>query len=536
MVEASPEMSRDWDVVVVGTGIGGATVGRELASRGLRVLFLEKGGRVGPDPAPAELKTAETRLAHGWWPYEVSQQRSDGKCDRFFAPLGCAVGGSSIHYAAALERMAASDFERLDLAPGRSATWPVSFQEFEQFYAAAESVYGIGQDSLQRRAPSLSAWDLALAEAMRRNNLRPERLKVAMRYDEHCMECIGRVCPRDCKADARTTCLEPALREAGCAMLQQCDVQSLDADRSGVRALRARYRNQTVEIRARAYVLAAGAFQSPQILLRSRSSEWPRGLANGSDQVGRNLMFHALHIYGIWSPRRLDRNARQKKALSIRDFYLHEGRRLGYVQSMGLDAGRGDVAAYLKDWLRRRGLRNELLLRALVKVPAHLGALFLGNAGIFAAMTEDDPHPENRVVLDAAAPDGARFTYTISADLRRRADALCALFAQHIKPWRLLRLSPELEMNYGHPCGTCRFGDDPATSVLNRDCRAHDLDNLYVVDASFMPRSGAVNPSLTIAANALRVAPVIAKELRSHRARRAEDGEVRAATGTDRSP
>lgn len=531
-MEVSPEGSRDWDVVIVGTGIGGATLGRQLASRGLRVLFLEKGRQVGADPGPTDLRTAESRLACGWWPNEVSQQRPDGKCDRFFAPLGCAVGGSSVHYAAALERMAASDFECLQFASGRSAAWPVSFAQFEQFYTAAESLYGIGQHT----PPPLSAWDLALCETMRRNGLRPERLNVAMRYDEHCTECIGRVCPRGCKADARTACLEPALREAGCAILQQCEVQSLQADRSGVRAVRARRGDETIEIRARAYVLAAGAFQSPQILLRSHSPEWPRGLANGSDQVGRNLMFHGLHIYGIWAPHRLQRNARQKKSLSVRDFYVHNGRRLGYVQSMGLDAGRGDVAAYLKNWLRRHGLRNELLLRALVKVPAHLGSLLLGNAGIFAAMTEDDPHPENRLLLDAAEPDGARFVYTISADLRRRADALHATFARHIKPWRLLRLTPELEMNYGHPCGTCRFGDDPATSVLDRNCRAHDLENLYIVDASFMPRSGAVNPSLTIAANATRVAAVIANELgATSGASRGAGAEPTARIGADRS-
>jgi len=513
MVNASPETSREWDVVIIGTGIGGATIGRRLAACGLRVLFLEKGKRVGTGPRRAELRTAETLLAYGWWPNELSQQRPDGKCERFFAPLGCAVGGSSVHYAAALERMAASDFESLDLPQGRASAWPVTFKEFEQFYAAAESLYGVDRATVELGAPPLSEWDLALLDIMRRNGLRPERLNVAMRYDENCIECLGRVCPRGCKADARTACLEPALREAHCGMLEQCEVQSLEADRRGVRAVRARYRDQSIELRARVYVLAAGAYQSPKILLRSRSAQWPRGLANGSDQVGRNLMFHGGHLYGAWARRRLNRNARQKKSLSVRDFYLYEGRRLGYVQSMGLDAGRGDVAAYLKDRLRRRGVRNELLLRVLVKVPAELGALVLGDAGVLAAMTEDDPHPENRVILDPAEPDGARFTYTISEDLRRRADELYTLFARHIKPWRLLRLTPELEMNYGHPCGTCRFGDDPATSVLNRDCRTHDLDNLYVVDASFMPRSGAVNPSLTIAANAMRVAPLIAAKL-----------------------
>jgi choline dehydrogenase-like flavoprotein len=115
--------------------------------------------------------------------------------------------------------------------------------------------------------------------------------------------------------------------------------------------------------------------------------------------------------------------------------------------------------------------------------------------------------------LDPTEPDGANFTYTIGDDLRQRADALREAFGRSVKPWRMLRMSPRLEMNYGHPCGTCRFGLDPATSVLDRDCRAHDLENFYVVDASFMPRSGAVNPSLTIAANALRAASRIAATL-----------------------
>jgi choline dehydrogenase-like flavoprotein len=177
---------------------------------------------------------------------------------------------------------------------------------------------------------------------------------------------------------------------------------------------------------------------------------------------------------------------------------------------MGLDAGRGEIAVYIKDRLRRAGVHNELLLSLLAKAPSHIGALVFGSAGIFAAMTEDDPNPDNRIILDPNEPDGASFSYTITDDLRRRADQLRDAFSRSVRPWRMLRISTELEMNYGHPCGTCRFGSDPASSVLDRDCRAHDLDNLYVVDASFMPRSGAINPSLTIAANALRVAPQIA--------------------------
>jgi len=505
-VDAEDAQTRLWDVVVVGTGVGGATLGQALARDGLSVLFLERGSSI---PAGLDLideAAPEARQAKGWWPYPVSQRRDDGRCDQFFAAVGCAWGGSSIHYAAALERMAPSDFDALSTPRQHVPPWPVSFTDFMPFYEAAESLYRIPPADEQR----LSAWDRALMDAMRRNGLRPDLLQVAIRYDQDCKECIGRVCPRSCKSDARTACLDQALAQQACAVLDRCEVLRIEADARRVRCVHARRDGQVIEVRGKVVVLSAGALHSPQILLRSANSHWPRGLANGSDQVGRNLMFHTADIYALFAPRRLDRQARQKKSISVRDFYLQDGARLGYVQSMGIDAGRGAIAGQLKDMLRRRGLRNELLLSLLVKIPSHLAAWLLGSAGVFAAMTEDDPDPDNRIVLDDSQPDGAHFTYAITADLQRRADALREAFAGRIRPWRLVRLSPTLTMNYGHPCGTCRFGDDPDRNVLDPHCKAHGLDNLFVVDASFMPRSGAINPSLTIAANALRVAPHVA--------------------------
>jgi len=356
----------------------------------------------------------------------------------------------------------------------------------------------------------MSDWDRALMDQMRLNGLHPEPLRVAIRYDDQCMECIGRVCPRRCKRDARVVCLEEALKQPRCRILDRCEVEILEADDKRVLAVRARRDGRELTLRGRVIVLAAGAFHSPQILLRSRNNRWPHGLANRSDQVGRNLMFHTSDVIALWGPRRLNRHARQRKSISVRDFYNRDGDRLGYVQSMGLEAGHGVIAAYLKDELRRRGISNEVLLSLLVKVPSHIAAFLYGSAGIFAAMSEDYPDPENRIMLDANEANGASFTYTITDDLRRRADRLHGEFARHVRPWRVTRISTELSMNYGHPCGTCRFGHDSSISVLDCDCRTHDLENLYVVDASFMPRSGAVNPSLTIAANALRVAPRIA--------------------------
>jgi choline dehydrogenase-like flavoprotein len=502
-----------WDAAIIGSGIGGATVGAQLASLGLSVAFLEKGRRIAAGIDAVDEITAEARLKGGWWPHPISQRRSDRRCERFFAPLGCAVGGTSIFYAAALERMDAADFQALQTAGQIVPDWPVSFAEFARFYDAAETLYRARRMAIDEAKDRLSEWDLAFIERMRRSGLRPELLNVAVRYDAECEECIGKICPRGCKADAVSACLDRALREPACRIFEDCEVLSLEADGTRVRSLKVQHHGEQLEVRARAVVLAAGALHSPQILLRSRSETWPRGLANSSDQVGRNLMFHTSDHFAVWAPQRLNRNGRQKKSLSVRDFYRDRGERLGYIQSVGLEVRAGTVAVILKNLLRRRGLHNELLLKLLTNVPAHAVAGFLGAASVFAAMTEDDPMPENRIVLDSGEPDGASFRYTISADLRRRAAALYDNFARHVRPWRLARLSPELGMNYGHACGTCRFGNDPRTNVLDSNCRTHDIENLYVVDSSFMPRSGAVNPSLTIAANALRVAPYIAAEL-----------------------
>jgi choline dehydrogenase-like flavoprotein len=513
----NPELaaSRYWDVIVIGTGIGGATVGRSLALRGLSVLFLEKGGRVDAGEESDDSLTPESRVAHGWWPHPISRQQPNGDRKRFYAAVGCALGGSSIHYAAALERMAASDFDGVHTSNASTSPWPVGFGEFVPYYESAEKLYGIVGESSHIAEQRMSEWDRALMAQMRQNGLHPDPLHVAIRYDELCTECIGRVCPRDCKSDARVACLAEALRQSQCQILEHCDVQTLEADKERVQVVKALHLGRELELRAKIVVLSAGALHTPQILLRSSNEFWPQGLANSSDQVGRNLMFHTSDIFALWAPRRFARQGRQRKSISVRDFYVYEGQRLGYVQSMGLDAGRGEIAVYIKDRLRRAGVRNEFLLSLLAKAPSHIGALVFGSAGIFAAMTEDDPNPDNRIVLDPNEPDGASFSYTITDDLRRRADQLRVAFSRSVRPWRMVRITTELEMNYGHPCGTCRFGSDPASSVLDRDCRAHDLENLYIVDASFMPRSGAINPSLTIAANALRVAPQIAAQLAS---------------------
>lgn len=504
-----------WDVVVIGSGMGGATAARYLVEQGLRVLLLERGGQIDAEMAASVDDTPEGRLRGGWWPHPMSRTRADGKRDRFHAPVGCAVGGTSLFYAAALERMAPSDFEPLQTKHQRVPEWPVSFAEFEPYYEAAERMYGVGPITEPESARKLADWDKQFLSLLRRNGLKPDLLRVGIRYDDQCQECVGKLCPRRCKADARSAGIDAIMGRANFRLVDLCEVTQLEADSSSVTGIRARRNGTELRFKGRIVVLAAGALHTPYILLRSASDFWPRGLANSSDQVGRNLMFHTAEVYAVWSRPRLSRKGRQRKAISLRDFYQVDGVRLGYVQSMGLDADYWVIAAYLKNLLQRRGLHNERLLNLLTDMPARIAALVLGNSVLFGAMSEDDPDPDNRIVLDPAEPNGCSFSYTITDDLRRRADSLYAAFAKRVAPWRSVRVTRQLEMNYGHPCGTCRFGADARSSVLDSNCRTHDLDNLYIADASFMPRSSAVNPSLTIAANALRVAGRIAERLRA---------------------
>lgn len=512
MIKSNLKLSDEWDIIIIGTGMGGATVGHALALKGFSVLFLEKGGEITHNDGWIEETNPEKRLAQGWWPKPMSQSRQNGQFDQFYAAIGCGLGGSSIHYGAALERFEQSDFEPLTTVDSGLIKWPVSYEGFLPFYKKAELLYGISHKNVQD-APRLSEWDQSFLHIMQKNGLKPERLNVAINYDKDCEECIGKVCQRRCKAEAKTTCLDEALKQPNCDILKHCEVQMLDANQQKINFVVATHQGNNLTLRAKKIILAAGAIHSPQLLLKSKNDFWPNGLANRSDQVGRNLMFHISDMYAVWSPSKLNRQSLQKKSLSIRDFYNIDGHRLGYIQSLGLDAGRGHISMFMKDTLRKLGVHNNFLLSAMTKIPAFIASGILGNASLFAVSIEDDPSIHNRISLNPTQPNGSSFTYTISTDIQKRADRLYKIFAKQIKPWRMLRIMPKIEINHGHACGTCKFGDDPKTSVLDPDCKSHDIDNLYIVDSSFMPRSGAANPSLTIAANALRVAEKIAKSL-----------------------
>jgi len=272
-----------------------------------------------------------------------------------------------------------------------------------------------------------------------------------------------------------------------------------------VTALACRWRGAELTLRARRVILAAGALETPRILLGSASADWPEGLANDSLQVGRNLMRHYIDLYLV-DPKVAQFDNRHKE-FAFNDFYQKDGMKLGSVQSFGRLPPAPLLAASMADDLRQGPLPWSAALFKLAQpvVQPFLGKL-VNERMILAATLEDLPYADNRVALAGA---GARLalSYRVRPHERARIGAFRGLMKDALKPYAFSVVKQaENNQRIAHVCGTCRFGTDPADSVLDANNRAHGLDNLYVVDASFFPSSGGTNPSLTIAANALRVA------------------------------
>lgn len=504
-----------WDAVVIGTGMGGAAIGHRLTQSGFRVLFLERGRDSFVDLDEARADDPDVRLAAGHWPKRIAFE-IDGRRSEAFVPLGCGVGGSTNLYAAALERFERSDIESTETMTHPAAGWPVPWSEWKHWYAEAERLLQVrtgdgGADS-GTTLPLASAVDEALAAHLRRNGLSPYRLHVGIGYQPGCSECGGRKCPRRCKSDAQTMFVDKALAAGCAAVLTESEVIRIEAGAGHADAVL--YRRHGVEHRARAriVVLAAGAYNTPAILLRSSGPHWPNGLANRYDLVGRHLMFHANEWIAVWPPRGLSASG-PRKTIGYRDFYTDRGRRLGSVQSTGLSASFGNIWHFVRQRLSFSVLRHVPLMAFVLKSASWAATRMFGSASIFVMLVEDIGYARNRVVLHPDDPARIQVHYTISRELRDRTRLARTLLKRGFRGLRTLSLQNNVELNYGHACGTCRFGHDPRTSVLDPDCRAHGVDNLYVVDASFMPSSGGANPALTIAANALRVGDIAVRRL-----------------------
>ena len=533
-------VAREWDVVVVGTGVGGATLGYRLAQMGKRVLFCEKGlARADGTPryvgnyaetsfpdirAPGPMHAAFLRQGGRCWDEMIDV--SGARARTYIPFIGAGAGGSSALYGMAMERFFPSDFAPRDNFPDAAdctlpERWPITYEQLSPYYREAEDLYRVrgSRDPLHGEhdpgplmaPPPLTSGNRQLWAYLEQAGVHPYRLPMACEYVSGCEGCQGYVCPRSCKNDAGRTCLIPAIVKHGAALIDECEVERLTAPRDQVTTLECSRLGQRFSIRAKVFVLAAGALVTPLLLLRSRSERWPSGLANQSGLVGRNLMRHYVDLYVI-RPRFSEPLENRQKEIAFSDFYHSNRGKLGSVQSFGrlppaeiliaslekdlADGGMGWIVPFLR--LARPAMKP--FMRAMVT-----------KSLVLATVMEDLPYHENRVFL--GEKDRPTLRYRVTRHEARRIEAMRGHMKTLLRPYRMMFVKQaENNDRIAHACGTCRFGTDPRHSVLDAENRAHGLSNLYVVDSSFFPSSAGTNPALTISANALRVADVIRRD------------------------
>lgn len=529
---------RPWDYVVIGTGMGGATVGLALAQQGASVLFLEKGRSHLNDPEALTGNFAETFEAAGTSPgsrqavlasagryrSEIEDISNPDKTRRFTPFIGAGTGGSSALYGMALERFFPADFQPANHHQHAGETtlpaaWPVSYTEMSPYYAAAESLFRVrGRPDPLRPAPAgnyleppaISRPNQQLSDFFAGKGLHPYQLPMACKYTEGCLTCQSFLCARGCKQDA-STCLQTAITDHNAHLLDRCTVTAIEATDSDVTAVACQRDGEPLRIKAKRYILAAGALETPRLLLSSVSDHWPQGLANRNDQVGRNLMRHYVDLYAIFTTPRPDA-AQRIKEIAFNDFYLHKGEKLGSVQSFGLLPPPSVLVNEIAADIRHLAGPAVAGLFAIVKPVTQLILSQIFRRSVLLASTlEDLPFRENRVTVadlpDATGSRPLQITYNIHKAEAARIARMRELMKDALKPMRYLLLKQaESNERLAHVCGTARFGEDPSASVCDTNQRAHGVSNLYIADSSVFPSSGGINPSLTIAALSLRLA------------------------------
>jgi choline dehydrogenase-like flavoprotein len=509
--------SDHFDLIIIGSGAGGGTIARRLAPSGKRILILERGEFI-----PRERENWDPRAVFEQQRYLAKESWYD-KHDQPFSPYThYCVGGNTKVYGAALLRMREHDFDEVRHFGGVSPAWPIGYRDLEPYYTEAERMYSVhGQRGLDPHDPPVSApYPHAplpheprmkeLFDDLTAEGARPFPIPIGVRLgDKPHREAPVRLGlfdgypdPTESKADAHVVGVATALAHPNVAMLTRARVERLTTapDGRSVREVVVDHEGERLTLRGDIVIVACGAINSAALLLRSSNPRHPRGLANSSGQVGRNYMTHhnGLFIAVTDAP-----NPSQfQKSFGLTDYYRDAPDSplpLGTIQLMG----KPDVGTLA--WARGDhlpGLTLDDIARRTID---------------FFLTTEDLPDPNNRITL---RDDGSiRVSYTPNnleayTRLERRLSMLLDAADRRRGRARSTHLTARLGVSgVSHQNGTMRFGRDPATSVLDLECRTHDLDNLYVVDASFFPSSSAVNPSLTIMANALRVGDRILERL-----------------------
>jgi choline dehydrogenase-like flavoprotein len=515
-----------YDIIVIGSGPGGASLAQRLAPTGKKILLLERGDYL---PRSRANWDSQTVFVDGAYQAKEIWYGRDGR--QFRPGLHYYVGGNSKVYGAALFRLRERDFGEVRHKDGVSPAWPLKYDIFEPYYAEAERLFHVhgqrGEDLTEPPAsgpfpyPPVSHEPRiqALHDRLTAEGLHPFHLPLGILLDEKdgratptstCIRCDafdGFPCLLNGKADAQVMCVDPALKAySNLTLLTGAYVSKLETDPSGRNVTDVLVSRNGGEERycADIVVVACGALSSALLLLRSASERHPRGLANGSDQVGRNYMRHNQSV--LMALMREPNDTVFQKTLAVADFYFGSDDwdlPLGLIQMCATSHGaqiRGEALPEWLEWLPR--MPFEEMARHSMD---------------FWLSSEDLPRPENRIRYqgDRVILDTVENNMEAHQRLRKKLEQILGRAGAHpVLMDRSLYFGKDIPIGgTAHQAGTARFGTDSATSVLDLDCKAHELDNLYLADASFFPSIGAVNPTLTIIANALRVADKIQSRL-----------------------
>ena len=504
-----------YDLIIVGSGAGGGTLAYALKDTEKSILIIERG-----DYLPREKENWDPHAVFINERYNPEEEWLDNKGKAFRPGTHYYVGGNTKFYGAALIRLREKDFKEVKHYGGTSPAWPLKYADFQPYYMEAEKLYSVhgkrGEDPIEPPEkddyafPPLSHEPRVqeLFDLVQSKGLKPFPLPIGIRLNEadresseciRCDTCDGFPCLVDAKSDAHTTCVREALKASNVTLMRNAKVNKVLTNAEGTRVthVEVEHEGKTEQIEGKTIVLSCGAINSSALLLKSKSDKFPNGLANSSDLVGRNYMCHNNSAIVAISKKK--NPTLFQKTFGVNDYYYSapdSDLPLGHIQLLGKvkqEMLEGDAPP----------LTPEI---ALHEMADHAMGWWI--------TSEDLPDPNNRVNVTDEGQIILDYTPNNLEAHERLLDKLKAMLEScekhfHIIPNKIY-LSKKIPLAaVAHQVGTCRFGTDPKTSVLDTDCKAHDLENLYVVDGAFFPSISGVNPALTIIANSLRVSEVL---------------------------
>ncbi len=518
-----------FDIIIIGTGAAGGTLAYKLASTGKRILVLERGSFL-----PREKENWDTKVVFSSNRYHNDEIWYDHDGKELHPGMSYFVGGNTKLYGAALFRLRERDFEEYQHKDGVSPAWPLKYRDFEPYYTQAEELFQVHGDlgidptepprSRDYFYPAVSHESRMkeVCEQLQQKGLHPYHTPLGIKLNEvqkHLSECIrcstcdGFPCLVRAKSDAEVNGILPAIQHPNVTLLTEAKVLKLHTSDSGkeITSVEVFINDEIKSFSGGIVVLSCGAVNSSVILLRSRNEKYPNGLANSSDLVGRNFMKHVLgSVIGVTKEPNL---TKFQKTLSVNDFYWGEDGYeypMGQIQTLGKvnkEMIEGNAAAYAPLTPEEVASHSVDWWLTVEDLPTLDNRISVDGDRIILDYTENNSEPYARleqrwIEILKSINCGESIVPNSNYFMKGSTDSVKTYFTGKL-PMAAV----------GHQVGTCRFGEDPKTSVLNLNCQTHDIDNLYVVDGSFFCSSGAVNPTLTIIANALRVAEHLIERL-----------------------